>query len=45
MFYSQGQSQPPFHVANIEYDSASKQDKDNKFRKKNLINQVNYPNQ
>lgn len=41
MFYSQGQ-QPPFHITNMEYDSANKND--SKFRKKNLINQVNYPN-
>ena len=41
MFYSQGQ-QPALHVGNIEYDSNNKVD--NRFRKKNLINQVNYLN-
>lgn len=45
MFYSQGQNQqqPPFHIGNIEYDSGNKVD--SRFRKKNLINQVNYLNQ
>jgi hypothetical protein len=45
MFYSQGQNQqqPPFHIGNIQYDSGNKID--SKFRKKNLINQVNYLNQ
>lgn len=45
MFYSQGQNQqqPPFHIGNIQYDSGNKLD--SRFRKKNLINQVNYLNQ
>jgi hypothetical protein len=44
MFYSHGQQNPhpPFQVSNVEYDSANKQE--SKFRKKNLINQVNYIN-
>ena len=43
MFYSQGQQQPPFSINTIEYDSGNKAD--NRFKKKNLINQVNYLNQ
>lgn len=44
MFYSQGQNQqPPFNIGNIEYDSGTKND--TRFRKKSLINQVNYLNQ
>jgi len=46
MFYShgQGQSQPaPFNVLDMKYDTANKPDSN--FRKKNLINQVNYLNQ
>ena len=44
MFYSHGQNQqPPFNVLDLKYDSASKPD--SKFRKKNLMNQVNYINQ
>ena len=42
MFYSQGQ-QPPLNVLDMKYDTAAKAD--SKFRKKNLINQVNYLNQ
>ena len=43
MFYSHGQQQPPFNVADVKYDTANKGD--NKFKKKSLINQVNYLNQ
>lgn len=42
MFYSQGQ-QPPLQLGNIEYENGNKVDA--RFRKKNLINQVNYLNQ
>jgi hypothetical protein len=42
MFYSHGQ-QPPLNVADMRYDTASKAD--TKFKKKSLINQVNYLNQ
>ena len=46
MFYSHGQNQqqqhPPFNIGNIEYDSGNKVE--SKFRKKNLINQMNILN-
>jgi len=38
MFYSQDQH-PPFHIGNIEYEGGNKLDP--RFRKKNLISQVN----
>ena len=44
MFYSHGQQQqPPFNVADVKYDTVNKGD--SKFKKKSLINQVNYLNQ
>ena len=43
MFYSHGQQQPPFNVADVKYDTANKGD--SKFKKKSLINQVNFINQ
>ena len=42
MFYSHGQQQPPFNVADVKYDTANKGD--SKFKKKSLINQVNFIN-
>lgn len=46
MFYSHGQGQsqpPPFNVLDMKYDTNNKPDSN--FRKKSLINQVNYLNQ